>query len=62
VAASRDGDGVQSEFLESIVLVRPKNAADLQAFLARYDGTVVGDDTIPEPPPELGIKLNRRGA
>jgi hypothetical protein len=57
VAASRDGDGVQSEFLESIVLVRPKNAADLQAFLARYDGTVVGDDTIPEPPPELGITL-----
>jgi len=48
---------VQSEFLESIVLVRPKNAADLQAFLARYDGTVVGDDTIPEPPPELGINL-----
>ena len=57
VAASRDSDGVQSEFLESIVLVRPKSAADLQSFLARYDGTVVGDDTIPEPPPELGITL-----
>jgi hypothetical protein len=40
VAASRDSDGVQSEFLESIVLVRPKSAADLQSFLARYDGTV----------------------
>jgi len=57
VAGSRDSDGVQSEFLESIVLVRPKSAADLQSFLARYDGTVVGDDTIPEPPPERGITL-----
>ncbi len=57
VAASRDADGVQSDFLESIVLVRPKSAADLQSFLARYNGTVIGDDTIPDPPPESGITL-----
>lgn len=57
VAASRDDKGVQSDFLEGIVLLKPKNAADLQSFLDRYDGTVIGDDTIPEPPPELGITL-----
>ena len=57
VAASRDDKGVQSDFLEGIVLLRPKSEADLQSFLARYDGTIIGDDTIPVPPSELGITL-----
>lgn len=57
IAASRDDKGVQSDFLEGIVLLKPKSAADLQAFLDRYDGTIVSDDTIPEPPAELGITL-----
>ena len=57
VAASRDDKGVQSDFLENVVLVKPRSAADLQSFLDRYDGTVIGDDTIPAPPPELGITL-----
>lgn len=57
VAASRDDKGVQSDFLENIVLLKPKSAADLQSFLDRYDGTIIDDDTIPEPPPELGITL-----
>ncbi len=57
VAASRDKNGVQSEFIIGHVLVRPKNDVDLQTFLQRYDGTVISDDSIPEPPANLGITL-----
>jgi hypothetical protein len=58
VSASRDDRGVQTDFLDGIVLLRPKNDAELKSFLSRYKGTVVRDDTIPEPPPELGIHLS----
>ena len=57
VAASRDDKGIQSDFLERIVLLKPKSGADLQSFLDRYDGTIIANDTIPEPPPDLGITL-----
>jgi hypothetical protein len=50
VSASRDGRGVQSEFLEGIVLLKPANAANLQSFLDRYDGRIIGDDIAAEPP------------
>jgi Subtilase family len=58
VAASRDEKGVQSEFLEGIVLVKPKNPAELKAFVDRYAGTIVGDDAIPQAPRELGFTLS----
>jgi hypothetical protein len=57
VAASRDANGVQSEFLQGIVLLKPRGARDLQSFLDRYDGAIVSDDTIPEPPPGSGVTL-----
>ena len=57
VGASRDKNGVQSEFIVGQVLVHPKTDEDLQAFLQRYEGTVMGDDAIPEPPANLGITL-----
>jgi hypothetical protein len=57
IGASRDKHGVQSEFVVGQVLVRPKSDEDLQAFLQRYEGTVMGDDAIPEPPANLGITL-----
>ncbi len=57
VVSSRDAQGVQSDFVEGVVVVRPKSDAELQDLLARYGGTVVDDNTIPEPPPELGITL-----
>lgn len=57
VAVSRDDRGTHSEFIEGQVLVRPKSQADLNDFLQRYDGTVLADDTIPEPPANLGITL-----
>jgi hypothetical protein len=57
VAASRDAQGIQSDFVEGVVLLRPGSPAALQDFLDRYGGTVVSDNTIPAPPPELGITL-----
>jgi len=37
--------------------VRPRSQSDLTAFLQRYGGTVVGDNSVPEPPPNLGVVL-----
>jgi hypothetical protein len=48
---------VQSDFVQGVVLVRPDSEANLQVFLDRYEGVIIDDDTIPEPPPELGITL-----
>ena len=57
VAASRDERGIQSDFVEGVILVRPGSDAELRDFIARYDGTVIGDDAIPAPPPALSIVL-----
>jgi Subtilase family len=57
VAASRDDKGIQTDFLEAIVLLKPRNDADLQAFLVRYHGTIVGDDALPQLPADFGITL-----
>ncbi len=57
VAAAEDEHGVRSDFVVGHILIRPKSEADLDAFLERYGGVVVGDDSIPEPPASLGITL-----
>lgn len=57
VAGSKDEDGTQSDFIVGQVLIRPETEAALNDFLARYEGTVIGDNTIPEPPASLGITL-----
>jgi hypothetical protein len=57
VSVSRDFQGVRSEFVEGVVLLRPANQGELQDFLARFGGEIIGDDMIPPPPPELGITL-----
>ncbi|MGH7257847.1 MAG: hypothetical protein ACREIM_05670, partial [Nitrospiraceae bacterium] len=60
--------GRKSEFVVNEVMYQPKNAQDLQAFLATYDGTVLRDGTplvIPEyaksslPPASSGWYLIR---
>lgn len=58
VAATRSEAGVQSEFVEGVILVRPKSEAELQRFLESYGGTVLGDNSIPVPPPEFGVTLS----
>jgi hypothetical protein len=57
VGASRDVHGVQSEFVEDVVLLKPTDQAQLAAFLTRYGGTIVSDDSVKQPPPEVGITL-----
>lgn len=57
IAASLDDRGVQSDFVEGVILVTPRSDAELQDFLTRYGGTVIGDNTIPIPPPALGVTL-----
>ena len=59
VAASRDSRGIQTDSRGLVVLIRPKTAAELADFLRRYKGTVVRDDTIPAPPPHLGVDAPR---
>jgi hypothetical protein len=54
VAASRDDKGVQSDFVEGIVVLHTKNEADVSAYLARFGGTLVRDNSIPE---SLGAKF-----
>ena len=58
VAASRDNQGVRSDFVVGQVLLKPKTTTDLENFLQRYEGTVIGDNTIPEPPASLGVTLS----
>src|SRR5438105_6447272 len=57
VAASVDDQNIETDLVETFVLIRPKSDADLQNFLTRYDGVVISDDTIPQPPRSLGMTL-----
>ena len=57
IATSRDAAGVKTDFLVGQVLVRPKASADLASFLQRYQGIVIDDDAVPEPPASLGVTL-----
>ncbi|HZW91005.1 MAG TPA: hypothetical protein VFF12_18145, partial [Myxococcaceae bacterium] len=57
VADSRDEHGIRSEFVVGQILVRPRSQSALTSFLQRYGGTVVGDNSVPEPPPNLGVVL-----
>lgn len=58
VAGSRDAQGIQSDFVAGQLILHPRSSSDLTDFLQRYEGTVVSDDSVPEPPAELGITLS----
>lgn len=47
IAATRDGDGVTTNVLADVVILRPADQAELTAFLAEYAGVVTGDDSVP---------------
>jgi hypothetical protein len=57
LAAAKSAEGLVHLFIEDEILIRPKDDAELQAFLQRTGGTVIGDDRVPEPPPGSGIQL-----
>src|SRR5262249_46922860 len=54
LGAVRDSSGTTSSFVLDEVIVP---AADLDAFVARYHGRVVGSDAVPVPPKELGLAV-----
>lgn len=57
LAAVEDKNGVVSLFIANEIVLSPKNQTELDTFLARYGGTVLETDAVPNPPPELGITL-----
>ena len=57
VAAYADEKGVVTDFVANEVIISPKSPEELNAFLTQYGGTIVGDDSVPQPPPELGITM-----
>jgi hypothetical protein len=57
LAAAKSAAGLVHLFIEDEILIRPKDDAELQGFLQRTGGTVIGDDRVPEPPPGSGIQL-----
>src|SRR5262245_10918911 len=47
LGAVRDDQGVVSKFVQNEILIAPKDQAELDAFKARYNATIVGDNTVP---------------
>jgi serine protease len=43
VASAQGPDGVKGDFVAGEIVIKPENDAELQGFLARYDGTVLKD-------------------
>ena len=57
VAAFRDDAGVVTEFFANEVVIVPRSQSELDQFVAKYKGQIIGDNSVPMPPPELGKKL-----
>jgi hypothetical protein len=58
LAAVRDKEGNTSLFIANEILLSPADGAELNDFLSRYGGEVIGSDAIPAPPAELGLQLD----
>jgi parallel beta-helix repeat protein len=53
VVTYRDQHGVATDFVEDEVLIRPLEEGELDDFLIKYGGEIIGDNRVPEPPPGL---------
>ena len=58
LGAVRDSAGTTSSFVIDEVIVSPASQAELDAFVARYRGAVVGNDAVPAPPADLGVTVD----
>lgn len=58
LGAVRDAAGTVSKFALEQVLIAPKNQSELEAFLTRHGGKVIGDNAVPPPPAALGIDID----
>ncbi|MFP2924188.1 S8 family serine peptidase [Pyxidicoccus sp. 3LG] len=57
LAEARGASGLTYRYVANEVLIATDDPAELEAFLKRVGGTVVGDDSIPPPPPGSGVQL-----
>lgn len=58
MGASRDAAGVTTDFVVGELLLQPGSEAQLNAFLGRYGGTVLADDSVPEElAAQMGVSL-----
>lgn len=57
LAGAQDENGLLSVFVANEVVLSPAGEAELAAFLARYGGTVIETNAIPQPPPGLDVSL-----
>jgi hypothetical protein len=58
LAQLADAEGRRTDFITNEVIVRPRDPAELAAFLARTGGVVVKSDAVPTPP--AGMRTPRR--
>jgi hypothetical protein len=47
VAASRDDDGIQSDFVVGVVVIESRSSEQVSAFLSRFGGRVLWTDAVP---------------
>jgi hypothetical protein len=57
IAAIRNEAGVITEFFANEVVIVPKSQSELDQFVAKYKGKIIGDNSVPTPPPALGKTL-----
>lgn len=50
VEAYQDEKGVRTDFVSDEIVITPRSQAELDQFLADYGGTIIYDNSVPEPP------------
>lgn len=57
VEAYQDEKGIRTDFVADEVVVSPSSQAELDQFLNDYGGTIIGDNSIPDPPAILKAQI-----
>lgn len=57
LAAAKSEGGTVHLFVLDEIIINPKSQAELDAFLARTGGSLIGNNAVPEPPAGSGIQL-----
>jgi hypothetical protein len=58
LGAVRDDQGTTSVFVANELMIAPKSAAELAAFLTRYGGVVLHDNAVPPTPAGFGVTVD----
>ena len=60
VAAMASPDGQVEQFVVDEVILKPQDDQELDDFLARYDGALLHDGSLPEPPDAIPLERVRK--